>query len=312
MLEMALLTMSSQFWKQPRSNSALALQWHRRSRAPLPFILEEVDRRMLNRAQIMRPVEGGVVHQGWLHPAALTGLKNLFAGRELTVFAPEPIDLPLAEVDKAAASFLAKLWPGGRMANKAVSAFKQPINGALPLADESKAMVWSPLWLHAIEDPGQQMAEWLRILKPEGGVFFACFGPDTARELHGVAQALGETFPDFADMHDIGDLMSKQGFSDPVMEMEKLTLTYTSAEKLLADWRALVGNNLQGRRVGSSTPRHFSKVLAQLELLRNEETGRIPLTLELVYGHAWKVKRKPKTDVATVKISDIKGRKGSK
>jgi malonyl-CoA O-methyltransferase len=303
--------MSSQFWKIPRSNTALAQQWSRRVAKPLPFILEEVNQRMVNRAQIMRPVEGGVVHQGWLHPVALMNVKNLFVGRELAVFAPKAIHLPVEQLEQAAASFLAKLWPG-RAAPKPSSSVALPINSPLPLPSESQAMVWSPLWLHAVADPGQYLAEWLRVLKPEGGVFFSCFGPDTARELHGFAQAMGEPFPDFADMHDLGDLMSKQGFSDPVMEMEKLTLTYSSPAKLLEDWRALFGNHLDTRKQGLRTSRRLSQATKCLEQLRNPETGRIPLTLELVYGHAWKVKRKTKTDVATVKISDIKGRKGSK
>jgi malonyl-CoA O-methyltransferase len=143
-------------------------------------------------------------------------------------------------------------------------------------------------------------------------VFFSCFGPDTARELLDFAKAMGEPFPDFADMHDLGDLMSKQGFSDPVMEMEKLTLTYSSPARLLEDWRALCGNHQEQRSKGLRTPRRFEQATHFLEQFRNPETGRIPLTLELVYGHAWKVKRKTKTDVATVKISDIKGRKGTK
>jgi hypothetical protein len=67
---------------------------------------------MVNRAQIMRPVEGGVVHQGWLHPAALPNVKNLFVGREFAVFAPKAIHLPVEQLEQAAASFLAKLWPG--------------------------------------------------------------------------------------------------------------------------------------------------------------------------------------------------------
>lgn len=304
--------MSSQYWKHPRSNIALAQQWLRRVGAPLPFILEEVNKRMVARAQIMRPVEGGVVHQGWLHPLALPEVKNLFVGRQFTVFAPRAIDLPVAPVDQAVASFLAKLWPGRSAVPKAGRATVLGINSPLPLGDASQAMVWSPLWLHGVEDPGQLLAEWLRVLKPEGGVFFSCFGPDTAKELQGVAQALGEPFPDFADMHDIGDLMGKQGFSDPVMEMEKLTLTYSTPEKLLTDWRALAGNLLQQRQKGMCSATRYKKALMHLESLRSAETGRIPLTLELVYGHAWKVKRMTKTDIATVKVSDIKGRKGSK
>ena len=303
--------MSSQFWKIPRSNTALAQQWSRRVAKPLPFILEEVNQRMVNRAQIMRPVEGGVVHQGWLHPAALMNVKNLFVGRELAVFAPKAIHLPVEQLEQAAASFLAKLWPG-RAAPKPSSSVALPINSPLPLPSESQAMVWSPLWLHAVADPGQCLAEWLRVLKPEGGVFFSCFGPDTARELQSFAQAMGESFPDFADMHDLGDLMSKQGFSDPVMEMEKLTLTYSTPEALLQDWRAFSGNFLAGRGKGLVSTGRYQQAIQTLRALKSPESGRIPLTLELVYGHAWKVKRKPKIDVTSVKISDIKGRKASK
>lgn len=304
--------MSSQYWKLPRSNSALARQWAKRVNAPLPFILEEVNKRMVNRAQIMRPVEGGVVHQGWLHPAALASVKALFGGRELAVFAPSAIELPAAPMDKAAESFLSKLWPGRASTPKAACARELPLGSALPLEDESQAMVWSPLWLHGLEDPAQQMGDWLRVLKPEGGVFFSCFGPDTARELRAFAQALGENIPDFADMHDIGDLMSKQGFSDPVMEMEKLTLTYSTPAALLQDWRAFSGNPLAGRGKSLVSAGRYRQAVKALEVLKHPENGRIPLTLELVYGHAWKVKRKPKIDVTSVKISDIKGRKGSK
>jgi len=168
--------MSSQFWKFPRSNNALAHQWLRRAAKPLPFILEEVNQRMVNRAQIMRPVEGGVVHQGWLHPSALPNVKSLFVGREFAVFAPKAISLPVEQLEQAAASFLAKLWPG-RAAPKPSAAIALPINSPLPLPNESQAMVWSPLWLHAVADPGHCLAEWLRVLKPEGGVFSVALVP---------------------------------------------------------------------------------------------------------------------------------------
>lgn len=263
---------------------------------------------MVNRAQVMRPVEGGVVHQGWLHPGGLMNVRALFAEREFNVFAPHAIELPHVQADQPAASFLAKLLKGASRSSKTPVAIAS-VNGHLPFNNETQAMVWSPLWLHSVENPGQYMAEWLRVLKPEGGVFFSCFGPDTAQELRAFATELGCGMPDFADMHDLGDLMSEHGFSDPVMEMEKLTLTYTDTTKLLADWRALNGNILQDRSKGLFTPRLFSKAVQQLELCRNPKTGTIPLTLELVYGHAWKVKRKPKTSVATVKVTDIQGRK---
>src|SRR5437899_2777739 len=54
----------------------------------------------------------------------------------------------------------------------------------------------------------------------------------------------------FVDMHDLGDMLVNAGFSTPVMDMETITVTYASPEKLLAEVRALGGNPLQTRRRG--------------------------------------------------------------
>ncbi|HEX4843851.1 MAG TPA: methyltransferase domain-containing protein [Limnobacter sp.] len=304
----------SSFWKFPRSNARLDKQWQRRSQGNPPFVLEEVNRRMVARAQIMRPIEGGVVHQGWLHPHTLNPLRGLFAGRTMAVFAPQAMPLPPLAEDPAAKHFLSKLLPLGKAGRRAPVEYAHLLitGQPLPLPDQSMGMVWSPLWLHAVEDPAAMLADWLRVLKPDGAVFFCCFGPDTAQELRPFAQALGVNMPDFADMHDLGDLMSKSGFSDPVMEMEKLTLTYTSPQALLSEWRALVGNSLMPSAAGLVGRARHTQALAKLEGLRQNATGRIPLTLELVYGHAWKVQRTPKSGVATVKVADIGGRGGSK
>ncbi|MCQ8897654.1 class I SAM-dependent methyltransferase [Limnobacter humi] len=303
-----------EFWKIERSNAAWVRQWARRVRGPAPFILDEVNRRMVDRAQIMRPAEGGVLHQGWLHPAVLGPVETLFEGREFMRCAPEALPLLPPDQHNTVVGVLSRLWAGWGKSPASTTAVlpSQPV----PLPDASMAMVWSPLWLHHVADPAFQVQEWHRILKPDGGLFFSLFGPDTATELAGVAQALGVAMPDFPDMHDVGDLLSRLGFSDPVMEMEKLTLTYAAPQALLADWRALMGNNLLALGGGVSTGLRgktaLTQALAELEGLRQNDTGRIPLTLELVYGHAWKVERAPKPGLATVRLQDIGGRRGAK
>jgi len=43
-------------------------------------------------------------------------------------------------------------------------------------------------------------------------------------------------------MHDLGDLMVQQGFSDPVMDQETLTLTYDTQQRCLpmpGPWAAI-------------------------------------------------------------------------
>ena len=65
---------------------------------------------------------------------------------------------------------------------------------------------------------------------------FTTFGPDTLKEL---AQASAEPpgvspVHAFIDMHDLGDALIASGLSDPVMEMEYLTLTYDRLEDCCA------------------------------------------------------------------------------
>ena len=84
-------------------------------------------------------------------------------------------------------------------------------------------------------------AEWHRVLKVGGLLMFSCFGPDTLQELRAAFAEVDlapHTLP-FVDMHDFGDQLVEAGFAEPVMDMEKITVTYDHADKLLADARAL-------------------------------------------------------------------------
>ncbi|MBR7784717.1 SAM-dependent methyltransferase, partial [Undibacterium sp. LFS511W] len=89
----------------------------------------------------------------------------------------------------------------------------------------------------------------------------------------------------FVDMHDFGDMLVNAGFSTPVMDMEKLTLTYASPHQLLQDVRALGGNPLATRERGLFGRQRYQRLLALLEKQRGAD-GRIALSIEVVYGHA--------------------------
>jgi malonyl-CoA O-methyltransferase len=319
--------MSEAFWKHPRSSEALVRQWERKvSRwTSVPFLLEEVHRRMLSRAEIMRPVEGPLLVHGWMHAHTLQPLKEQFSGRTLCLLNPSPWPLhaaPLiapAQQDQGISSkfksFLSKVIANtGSVDNHSSASVVEYVVARpgedLPLQDGSQALVWSPLWLHQINDPKHLMAQWHRVLKPEGGVFFSCFGPDTVKELHGFASTLGQHLPDFSDMHDLGDALSRQGFSDPVMEMEKLTLTYADPSKMIAEWRELNANLLEDRSLGLTGATALTKAYSKLKEELPQGADRHQLTLELIYGHAWKVQKSKGPQIATVQLSDIGGRKG--
>jgi malonyl-CoA O-methyltransferase len=157
------------------------------------------------------------------------------------------------------------------------------------LAAESLDLVWSNLALHWHPAPHNVLAEWGRVLKLNGLVFFSCFGPATMQELRTALTAAGlqTATPSFVDMHDFGDLLIEKGFADPVMDQEVLTLTYSSAEKLLADVRALGGNPALGRKAGLAGKAWRNKLIDALESQRGAD-GKIHLTIEVAYGHAWR------------------------
>ncbi|MFZ6749162.1 methyltransferase domain-containing protein [Undibacterium sp. Ren11W] len=159
----------------------------------------------------------------------------------------------------------------------------------LPLSAASVDLVWSNLALHWHPQPDLVFAEWRRVLRTDGLLMFSCFGPDTLSELRlafaGIDSA-PHTLP-FVDMHDFGDMLVNVGFATPVMDMEKLTLTYDTVDKLFADVRALGGNPLLTRRQGLIGRHAYRSLCQNLEAMRNQD-GRIPLTFEVIYGHAFK------------------------
>jgi malonyl-CoA O-methyltransferase len=157
------------------------------------------------------------------------------------------------------------------------------------LAPESLDLVWSNLALHWHAAPHDVLQEWGRILRVNGLVFFSCFGPASLQEVRTAIQLAGlkTVTPSFVDMHDFGDLLIEKGFADPVMDQEVLTLTYATPEKLLADVKALGGNPSIGRRPGLLGRDRYQALLHALEAQRQAD-GRLHLTIEVAYGHAWR------------------------
>lgn len=158
----------------------------------------------------------------------------------------------------------------------------------LPVRPEVE-LLWSNMALHASADLPALLAAWQVSIAVGGFVMFSCLGPDSFVELRPLyaRNGWGRPAPDWWDMHDIGDLVLKAGFADPVMDQERLRLTWASQETLLADLRALGGNVAPTRFAGLRGRGWQRRLLAELDTLRDAE-GRLVLTVELVFGHAFK------------------------
>jgi malonyl-CoA O-methyltransferase len=161
-------------------------------------------------------------------------------------------------------------------------------------------MVWANMMLHLVPDPPLLIERWHRLLAVDGFVMFSCLGPGTLRELRALYAGLGwpAPTPDFIDMHDLGDMLVRAGFADPVMDQETLTLRWDSAEALLAELRALGGNAAPDRMPGLRSPRWRTRLLRALDALKGAD-GKLGLSFEIAYGHAFKAAANPKVAAAT-------------
>ncbi len=171
---------------------------------------------------------------------------------------------------------------------------------ALPLARASLGLVWSNLMLPAIDDPLPVFREIHRCLEVGGLLMFSTLGPDTLRELRAALPAhRGDRVHRFIDMHDLGDALVQAGFSDPVMDMEMLTLTYAELDDLLEDLRSSgAANAAVGRPRGLSGRKEWADARAAYERLRRD--GRLPASFEVIQGHAWKATPKTTEDGRTI------------
>jgi malonyl-CoA O-methyltransferase len=158
----------------------------------------------------------------------------------------------------------------------------------LPLGDASLDLVFSNLMLQWCADPEVIFRECARVLRPGGLLTYTSFGPDTLKELRRAwAAADGYTHVNrFIDMHDLGDAMLRAGLAEPVMDVERYTLTYADVRALMRDLKAIGAHNVNaGRPRGLTGRRALERMTAAYESERRG--GRLPATYEVVFGQAW-------------------------
>jgi malonyl-CoA O-methyltransferase len=117
---------------------------------------------------------------------------------------------------------------------------------------------------------------------------FSTLGPDTLIELRRSWSAVDgfNHVNAFVDMHDIGDALLRARLTDPVMDAERITLTYQDVFGLMRDLKTLGAHNVShGRARGLTGKGRLGAMKAAYEGFRRD--GVLPATYEVVYGHAW-------------------------
>ncbi len=182
---------------------------------------------------------------------------------------------------------------------------------ALPFADASFDLLFSSLALQWCEDLDAALEECRRVLRPGGLLLMATFGRDTLHELREVfAEVDGAPHVSpFPDLLALGDRLLAGGFRDPVIDSERFTLTYTDAQRLMRDLKAIgAGNALSDRRRSLTGKTRMQRAIAGYERFRCDE--RLPATYEVIYAQAFgpepgQPRRRGGADVAYIPADGI-------
>jgi len=164
----------------------------------------------------------------------------------------------------------------------------------LPFSENTFDLVFSSLSMQWCNDLNAALLEAKRVLKPGGLFVFTTFGPDTLKELRHSWSKVDDAnhVNQFIDMHDIGDALLQDGFAEPVMEAEMLTVTYNTVDEIMRDLKAIgasvtAGTVEQGRAARGLGGKSILQTVRQAyEQFRREDL--LPASYEIIYGHAWK------------------------
>jgi SAM-dependent methyltransferase len=149
--------------------------------------------------------------------------------------------------------------------------------------------------LQAINDLPGALAQLRRVLMPDGLFLGALLGGGTLKELrealaHGESLARGGTSPrvsPFADVRELGALLSRAGFALPVADVERLTVRYGDFPGLVRDLRAHGFTNVLHERSRASLRRDTLAAALAHYAQAHGDGGKLPATFETVFLTGW-------------------------
>ncbi|MFT4089393.1 MAG: methyltransferase domain-containing protein [Asticcacaulis sp.] len=167
---------------------------------------------------------------------------------------------------------------------------------ALPFADNSLDLVVSSLALHTVNDLPGALVQIGRALKPDGLFIASIFGGETLKELRGVLMeaelevrgGAGARIAPFAESYDCVDLLRRAGFNMPVVDSDKVTVSYAHPLKLIQDLRAMGETNILYDRPRKGLNRAILERAFALYYERFADAdGGITATFEIITLSGW-------------------------
>ncbi len=256
------------------------------------FVHDEARRRLLDRLDGLKIESGTIVDLGSALGQSAAELSRKFPDARVVAFDSSP-------------EMLKHSVPGeyARLAGDVVR---------LPFPDRSIDLLFANLVLPWAM-PDALFAEAKRVLSSTGVILFSTLGPDSLNELR-RAWALADEAVHvhaFFDVQTLGDLVQHAQLEEPVLDVDRIQVSYGELSAVIRDLRACGATNTAGGRRRSLMGRgRWQRFVEALWRDQGEgREGRLSLTVELIFGQAFGVSRGSKrteNDEFLVPIDQIK------
>jgi malonyl-CoA O-methyltransferase len=241
------------------------------------FVHQRLVAQMDERLSILKDAPQDITIIGADFDLSHHALQQRYPQAQLTELDERPEYLELSAAERAKKRSMWKKLMGKKT---------QQVQGSLlKIGNTASAdLLWSNLAFVHHYEPTALFDHWSEVLRKDGLLYFTHFGPDTLREIVRLLQSHGIAISDkrFIDMHDLGDMLFHHGFYDPVMDVDRLQLSYQNPQRFWRDMEILqVWQALQI----SDEQQETAQSIVNQAIQSGDLSG---VTLEIVFGHAVK------------------------
>ncbi len=166
----------------------------------------------------------------------------------------------------------------------------------LPFSDGTLDLVLSGLSLQLVNDLPGVLIQIFRSLKADGLLLASMLGGETLKELrHAWLIAEDEIYggasprvAPFANLRDVGSLLQRAGFALPVVDLDRVQVTYSSPLALMQELKGMGASNILNARLKKPVTRALlQRVCEVYHQCYGLDDGRVSATFDIVNMTAW-------------------------